>query len=126
MNISRVSVGIHPSGSVVKLPILISFEEVGLAVSFPDKDRVYVGNISFERPISVVVDLPGSQKFSFVVIFPEPKDKTEKDKIRVHQGLVYMYTDIFLKTKIGVHSQRVPVINKEASTVLCSVVKKRR
>ena len=84
LNISRVSVGIHPPGSVVILPVLISFEEVGLAVSLPDKYRVYVGNISFERPVSVVVDLPGSQKFSVVVIFPEPKDKTESDKVTFH------------------------------------------
>lgn len=81
MNISRVSVGIHPPGSVVILPVLISFEEVGLAVSLPDKYRVYVGNISFERPVSVVVDLPGSQKFSVVVIFPEHRSFEEHDVI---------------------------------------------
>ena len=40
LNISRVSVGIHPSGSVVILPVLIAFEEVSLTVSLPDKDRV--------------------------------------------------------------------------------------
>ena len=34
-----------------------------------------------------------------------------------------MYTDIFFKTKIRVYTQRIPVITKEALTVLCSVEK---